>query len=98
MFGNNKYGDTTALIAQLRVEYADGSVVTTGTDGSWRTAHGPSLAADLLDGETYDARRPPIERLGPTGVRRFAGTRSSGRRRRTSSSRRPTSRSGSPSG
>jgi alpha-L-rhamnosidase len=57
MFGNNKYGDSTGLIAQLRVEYADGSVVTTGTDGSWRTTPGPSKAADLLDGEMYDARR-----------------------------------------
>ena len=57
MFGDRIYGADTALIAQLRIEYADGSVQVVGTDDTWRTARGPIGAADLLDGEAYDARR-----------------------------------------
>ncbi|MGH2948560.1 MAG: family 78 glycoside hydrolase catalytic domain, partial [Solirubrobacteraceae bacterium] len=57
MFGDRIYGADTALIAQLRIEYADGGVQVVGTDGTWRTTSGPTIAADLLDGESYDARR-----------------------------------------
>jgi alpha-L-rhamnosidase len=57
MFGDSVYGADTALIAQLRVEYADGTVQTVDTNETWRTTRGPIAAADLLDGETYDARR-----------------------------------------
>ncbi|HWM08848.1 MAG TPA: family 78 glycoside hydrolase catalytic domain, partial [Solirubrobacteraceae bacterium] len=62
MFGDKVYGADTALIAQLRIEYSDGSVQVVGTDGSWRTTSGPIAAADLLDGEAHDARR--AEELG----------------------------------
>ncbi len=51
------YGDTLALIAKLRVTYADGSVEDFVTDESWRSAEGPFVRADLQDGESYDARR-----------------------------------------
>ncbi|MET9406506.1 alpha-L-rhamnosidase [Streptomyces sp. NPDC002935] len=56
MFGPHQYGERPALLAQLEVEYADGTSerVTSGTD--WRAAAGPIVAADLLGGETYDAR------------------------------------------
>lgn len=57
IFGDEKYGSTTALIAQLRIEYADGTVDVVGTDDSWRSTPGAIVSADLLDGETYDARR-----------------------------------------
>jgi alpha-L-rhamnosidase len=57
MFGDKVYGADTALIAQLRIEYADGGVQVVGTDGSWRTTRGPIASADLLDGEAHDARR-----------------------------------------
>ncbi len=51
------YGDTLALIAKLRVTYADGSTEDFVTDGDWRSAEGPFVRADLQDGESYDARR-----------------------------------------
>jgi alpha-L-rhamnosidase len=49
------YGDTLALVAKLRVTYADGSTEDFGTDASWRAAAGPFVQADLQDGEHYDA-------------------------------------------
>ncbi|MGH1564200.1 family 78 glycoside hydrolase catalytic domain [Mumia sp. DW29H23] len=57
MFGPDTYGTQTSLIAQLRVDYADGTSETIGTDGSWSTTDGPVREADLLDGESYDQRR-----------------------------------------
>ncbi|WP_438354333.1 family 78 glycoside hydrolase catalytic domain [Microbacterium sp. CJ88] len=57
MFGNGVYGRDTSLIAQLRIRYTDGSQQTVATDGAWRTANGPTTSADLLNGESYDARR-----------------------------------------
>ncbi|HWJ81652.1 MAG TPA: glycoside hydrolase family 78 protein [Nocardioides sp.] len=56
MFGTHVYGSETSLIARLVVDYADGSTRVVGTDGSWRTTGGPVREADLLDGESYDAR------------------------------------------
>lgn len=50
------YGDTLALIARLRVDYADGSTEDIVTDGDWSSAEGPFVRADLQDGESYDAR------------------------------------------
>ncbi|MFF2381982.1 alpha-L-rhamnosidase [Streptomyces sp. NPDC058108] len=57
MFGPHQYGERPALLAQLEVEYADGTSerITSGPD--WRAAAGPIVAADLLGGETYDARK-----------------------------------------
>ncbi|MFI1206974.1 alpha-L-rhamnosidase [Streptomyces sp. NPDC020802] len=57
MFGPHQYGEHPALLAQLEVDYADGTSerVTSGTH--WRAAPGPIVSADLLSGETYDARK-----------------------------------------
>jgi alpha-L-rhamnosidase len=44
-------------IAQIRLEYADGTVETIGTDGSWRVAAGPITFSSIYGGEDYDARR-----------------------------------------
>jgi alpha-L-rhamnosidase len=61
-YGPNKlgryfYGKTPALRAQLEIEYVDGSRETVGTDESWRvTDAGPRREADLIMGESYDAR------------------------------------------
>lgn len=61
-YGPNKagrcfYGKTPALLAQLEIEYADGSRETIGTDPTWQvTDKGPVREADLIMGETYDAR------------------------------------------
>ncbi len=57
----NLYGDRLALLAQLELEYADGTAERLMTDEHWRAATGPILASDLYDGEAYDAR---LERPG----------------------------------
>ncbi|GAA0994214.1 alpha-L-rhamnosidase [Acrocarpospora macrocephala] len=51
------YGDAPALIAQLELEFADGSRQVVATDGDWREAPGPLNHSDLLMGEYHDARR-----------------------------------------
>lgn len=46
-----------ALLAELRIDYTDGSSDVIGTDTSWQvTMDSPVLVADLYDGEVYDAR------------------------------------------
>ena len=52
----NVYGDTLGLLAQLEAVLAGGRAVSMGTDGSWRSSAGPVTAADLYEGEHYDAR------------------------------------------
>ena len=55
--GNN-YGPTQpALKAQLRLEYADGSIDWIATDSTWKADISPILFAEIYDGETHDARR-----------------------------------------
>jgi alpha-L-rhamnosidase len=61
MFGSAKYGSDTAFIAQLRVTYTDGTTDVFATDGTWQTAPGAVRTADLLNGESHDARRTPTE-------------------------------------
>jgi alpha-L-rhamnosidase len=51
------YGPRPQLLAQLNVEYEDGTTESLATDGSWRCSTGPILYSDLLMGESYDARR-----------------------------------------
>lgn len=56
--GRYTYGKTPAFMAQLEIEYADGSRETVVTDGSWKTtSDGPIREADFLMGEFYDARK-----------------------------------------
>jgi alpha-L-rhamnosidase len=50
------YGHDAWFSAELRIEYEDGSCETVRTDSSWKGAVGPVKEADLLMGETYDAR------------------------------------------
>lgn len=46
-----------ALLAELRIDYSDGSTDIIGTDSSWQvTIDSPVRSADLYDGEVYDAR------------------------------------------
>lgn len=49
------WGTDESLIAQLRIDYTDGTSQTVATDPSWTTHGGPFLQADNIDGETYDA-------------------------------------------
>jgi len=51
------YGEITELLCELSVSYTDGTTETILSDDEWMTNHGPILSADLLMGETYDARR-----------------------------------------
>lgn len=46
-------------IAQLRLEYADGSVDWVATDTGWRYAPGPLTFSCVYGGEDYDARLEP---------------------------------------
>ncbi len=43
-------------ICQVRLEYADGSVETVGTDTNWRTSPGAITFSCVYGGEDYDAR------------------------------------------
>jgi alpha-L-rhamnosidase len=63
----NIYGDHPRLLVQLEVTGPGGVGTRIVSDGSWRTTRaGPIRAADILDGETYDARRemPGWDRSG----------------------------------
>ncbi len=56
--GRYTYGKTPAFMAQLELEYDDGSRDTIVTDSTWKvTGAGPIWQADILMGEFYDARR-----------------------------------------
>jgi alpha-L-rhamnosidase len=56
--GRYTYGKTPAVMAQLELEYSDGTHETIVTDGSWKvTGEGPIREGDFLMGETYDARK-----------------------------------------
>ncbi|GGI24447.1 family 78 glycoside hydrolase catalytic domain [Pedobacter mendelii] len=50
----NAYGPLKA-IAQLRLEYTDGTVKTVGTDKSWQVSPGPITYSNMFGGEDYDA-------------------------------------------
>lgn len=58
-FGPEKYGKTPALSAQLRLDFADGRQTWLRSDGSWSTAPGPFREADIIMGESFDARGLP---------------------------------------
>lgn len=51
------FGDRPKLLAQLEIEFQDGSRETIATDGSWKFAFGPILENDIMAGEAYDARQ-----------------------------------------
>lgn len=53
---HNTYGDRLALLAQIRLTYADGSSQVIGSDQNWKATTGPILMSDIYNGESYDAR------------------------------------------
>jgi alpha-L-rhamnosidase len=53
------YGDTTALLAQLEITYADGTCETIATDETWRGSTGSLIQADLYNGCEIDLAREP---------------------------------------
>ncbi|MFK4790886.1 family 78 glycoside hydrolase catalytic domain [Microbacterium sp. ZW T5_56] len=50
------YGSQLSLLAQLEIEYADGTVQTVATGPEWTAGPGPIMTADIYNGETFDAR------------------------------------------
>jgi len=54
--GSTLYGKQTAVIAQLEVEYTDGSTTRVVTDKTWKFNKSPILMSEIYHGETYDAR------------------------------------------
>ncbi len=50
------YGENPAFMGQLVIEYEDGTQEIIRSDRSWKANTGPILEADMLMGESYDAR------------------------------------------
>jgi alpha-L-rhamnosidase len=50
------YGSELAALAELHVEFEDGHRQVVGTDASWQAGPSSTLANDLYDGQTIDAR------------------------------------------
>lgn len=55
--GARHYGTTPQWLAQLHIDYADGTSEVIVTDKTWRSATGPIRYSDFLMGEYYDATR-----------------------------------------
>ncbi|MBM7518695.1 family 78 glycoside hydrolase catalytic domain [Nocardioides nitrophenolicus] len=56
MWGPGVYGNRLSLLARLRIDYTDGTSQWVDSGDGWTTHAGPYLAADNIDGETFDAR------------------------------------------
>ncbi len=56
---HNIWGADAGLLAQLEIEYEDGSSEQIVTDDSWQSSTGGTLSAEIYDGETHDARLEP---------------------------------------
>ncbi|TAN39102.1 MAG: rhamnosidase [Verrucomicrobia bacterium] len=54
------YGERPRVLMQLVLEYADGSRESVVSGPQWKASTGPILGADILMGETYDARKELI--------------------------------------
>jgi alpha-L-rhamnosidase len=53
------------FLAQLELQYSDGSHETVVTDDSWKTAASPIVQSSIYGGEVYDARLEQTGWLGP---------------------------------
>lgn len=53
----NYYGSKLALLAQLVINYTDGTSEFIVSDNSWKASTGPIVFSDIYNGETYDARK-----------------------------------------
>lgn len=54
--GRNQYGRQPLGLAQLEIDYADGTRDTVATGVDWKYSSGPIRASDFFMGENYDAR------------------------------------------
>ena len=55
--GRNNWGEKLAAIAEIIVQYTDGTSATIVTDESWKATTGPILESDIYNGEVYDATK-----------------------------------------
>jgi alpha-L-rhamnosidase len=55
--GRNNWGSKLAAIAEIIVEYSDGSKTSIYTSDSWKASAGAILESDIYNGELYDARK-----------------------------------------
>jgi len=55
--GRNNYGERPQGLAQIEIEYTDGTKDRIVSDGTWQASTGAILTSDLLMGEDYDARK-----------------------------------------
>ncbi len=55
-FENAPWRARARMIAELHLEYGDGTREIVATDPSWKCATGPSLSNNIYTGEIYDAR------------------------------------------
>lgn len=53
----NFYGKELALLAQIEIQYTDGSKETIVTDESWKSSTGSIVSSEIYHGETIDARK-----------------------------------------
>ncbi|MBL7862827.1 MAG: family 78 glycoside hydrolase catalytic domain [Cyclobacteriaceae bacterium] len=56
----NYYGKELALLAQIEIQYADGTKETLITDESWKSSTGSIVSSEIYHGETIDARKEKI--------------------------------------
>ena len=64
------YGESVALLAQLNLHGADGSLTRIGTGPEWVFSSGSIVGADLIEGEVDDLRRMSLE-WSPVVVRDY---------------------------
>lgn len=55
-----RYGDQLAALAQLELEFADGTTAQVCSDNGWRVGYGRVISADPKDGERVDLRLPEL--------------------------------------
>ena len=67
------FGDRMKLLAEIRCEFADGSELVLGTDGTWLCHASPVVESSIYDGEVYDAR---LE-LAPGSLEGFVNAKAS---------------------
>ena len=60
-FDKAPWRKTPRLLFQMTIECTDGTLDTIVSDGTWKTATGPTVFDSIRNGETYDAR---MEKLG----------------------------------
>jgi alpha-L-rhamnosidase len=63
-----RYGDSLAVIAQIVIDFSDGSQLVTGTDPSWIVGEGQITTADPKFGERVDGRISADDWIGPNGA------------------------------